>query len=129
MLPWEGCLWWIMSVPLEDRGKVEAVLQRMGWRLNDGVPHLVELDDKTRMIFPERPQRIHKYAVTVLATFPINSRRTFMLEQIRPDSSDPDSFTPCMLAWGVSQEAAERECLEIGALIERHLAREGARGN
>lgn len=125
MIPWQANLWWVMSVPFQDRAKVEAVIGPMGWKLNDGVPHVVDLDGQ-KMIFPERPERIRKFAVTVLATFPINSRRTFFLEKVR---ANRDDLGEVMLQWGGSQEEAERQSLELGALIERHLARERARGN
>jgi len=125
MIAWEANLWWVLSVPIRDRAKVEAALAPLGWKLNDGIPHLVEFDGQ-RIIFPERPERISQLAVTVLATFPLKSRRTFSLEKVR---ANPDDLGEVMLQWGGSQEQAQRESLELGALIERCLARERARGN
>lgn len=116
--PWYGYEWWVMSVPLQDKGRAEDCLRRWGFRLSDGVPYVFSQGGSG--VLGMGSFRRDPKGVTVLGRFPIHSRRAFMV-QPDYDGKLPKDALPATLIIKDKQTEAEatRDFLARNAYVER----------
>lgn len=78
-----GVPWGVVSVPIEDKGRIDALLHQHGFRLADGIPHMLAKDE-TVVLASFRTFPAHRPGYKIVRRFMVDSPQAYTLELEHP---------------------------------------------